>query len=465
MVKTKRNQSPPFSPSKVDLSMNTVSEIVQAASSAVLLPEISKFTGEVSATEAKEWLKSVENQGLIGGWNNLQKLETAKRLLTKAAKSWYLLNADDIKSWSDFRSCFWETFIGEDDGNVVDKWERFSARCQQDNESSIEYIFDKLRLAKDVGASVAESKNAVCAGFKSEDMANYLRIYDYSKAADWSKRLREFESSKSKPDVAESENEKPVVPDPETKKSESVLLVNTALGVDREKYVKTAVINGKTISGALIDNGSSVCVMRASTAVTLCETIQPPSNTRIFGVGNLENGSEVLGKIVGTVSVDGVAVPETEILILRDNALPVPLVIGCSWIENPNVAMIKWKDQFIITQANRVSLNENSVVFSAEKSPCNIVETSVNFVRVENAGKIAEKSEIRVRNRKRKRKPVREKSFIVSDKRDNCRFCFSEENCTISPELRSPKFRKKCVNRCVEDNTHCRMAECGKPHG
>ncbi|CAG7817144.1 unnamed protein product [Allacma fusca] len=198
--------------SKNTIPIDTVSEIVRAASSAVLLPNIPHFTGEVSSTEAKQWLNSIENQATIAGWNNIQKLEAAKRLLLKAAKTWYLLSADDIKTWYDFRQQFSETFIGSET-NVVDKWERFSLRAQNENESPIEYIFDKLRLAKDVGASVTDSKNAVCSGFKNEEMANFLRVYDYSKAADWTRRLREFQSSKpslnrpSSPSDSSSDND------------------------------------------------------------------------------------------------------------------------------------------------------------------------------------------------------------------------------------------------------------------
>ena len=87
-------------------------------SSMELLPSLVKFTGETSATEAKEWTRSVKGQATVALWSSTQTLETAKRLLTKAAKSWFLYKQDDIKPWEDYEKEFYTVFIGSKKRNV-----------------------------------------------------------------------------------------------------------------------------------------------------------------------------------------------------------------------------------------------------------------------------------------------------------------------------------------------------------
>ncbi|KAL6957082.1 hypothetical protein U1Q18_046104 [Sarracenia purpurea var. burkii] len=163
MAPKKGNEDPV---ANMQISMEAIVELVRAANSTVPLPDLRKFSGETSTAEAKEWLRSLESQAIIGRWNESQKLETARRMLDKTALSWYHLTADNIKTWKDFQKLFQEAFIGNQD-SVIDRYERFTARIQKDDESASEYILEKLRLAKDIGASVQESKNAVCSGLHS----------------------------------------------------------------------------------------------------------------------------------------------------------------------------------------------------------------------------------------------------------------------------------------------------------
>lgn len=127
---------------------------MRTASSTVLLPDIPKFNEEATPAEVKEWLRTIDSQATIAHWNNEQKLETARRLLTNAGREWYLLNADEISTWQNFQ--------------------KIQTRIQRDKETPREYILAKLLLAKDVGASVSESKAAVCSGLHSADLAKYL---------------------------------------------------------------------------------------------------------------------------------------------------------------------------------------------------------------------------------------------------------------------------------------------------
>ncbi|XP_065209072.1 uncharacterized protein LOC135837650 [Planococcus citri] len=370
--------------SKANVSFEQVSELVRAASSAVLLPDLQKFNGEGSTAEAKEWLRSLEAQATIAGWNEKQKLETARRMLERAAKSWYLLNADDIESWKDFRKLFYESFVGEDDANVVDKFQRFNDREQKDDESAVEYILEKLRLGKDIGASVPDCKNAVCAGLTSSEMASYLRGFDYKKSADYLKRVREFQTYKGKTSekneksseadstaVSSKQGDKVVCyncnevgdhlakncPKPkkpkfcsnckseghrksectvngnsgssgstgEGKGSEEKAVVLSVFARDNiekagQKYIKTAFIGEKVIENTLIDQGSRVCVIQASTAILL-RIPSEECNEKIYGVGDFEVGVQCLGRLTVPITIDNVTV-KTEVLIVSDNVLP-----------------------------------------------------------------------------------------------------------------------------------------------
>ena len=156
-----KKKSEEFSDTK-QVPLSAVNDLVRAANSAVLLPNIAKFNGETSPAEAKEWLRTIKAQATIAQWVDKQKLETARRLLTDTGKAWYLLNADEIETWNDFCKLFFDNFVGEED-SVIDKWERFQSHVQKEKESPREYVLDKLRLVKDVNASVRESKASVCA--------------------------------------------------------------------------------------------------------------------------------------------------------------------------------------------------------------------------------------------------------------------------------------------------------------
>ncbi|KAL6952337.1 hypothetical protein U1Q18_044199 [Sarracenia purpurea var. burkii] len=388
-----KKQGDPISSTMIPLE--TFTEMLRAANSTVTLPDLPNFDGETSTAEAKEWLRSLDSQAIIGNWTEQQTLEAGRRMLTKTAKSWKI--------------------VGKKEDNVIDKWERFSSRVQKDNETITEYVLTKLRYAKEVGASVQESKNAVCMGLRSSDATTYLRIYDYNTAADWFQRIRDFESFKQKPKTTNASNRNSTsssntnkatpngistngtasssttnndttkgtpgqiycynckkktdhisknCPEPKrpkfcsickteghskkecpkaenaTEKDPKNVTATVVAGNDKqnnEKYIKTAIINGKSVPKAMIDQGSRVCLITASTAVSLLEPIRK-TETRIFGVGQLNVGTAVLGVITASIQIDGVCVDNVEILVVEDAVLPAPCLIGQTWTEHPAVA-------------------------------------------------------------------------------------------------------------------------------
>ncbi|KAL6951937.1 hypothetical protein U1Q18_046288 [Sarracenia purpurea var. burkii] len=318
-----KKQGDPISSRMVPLE--TFTEMLRAANSTVTLPDLPNFDGETSTAEAKEWLRSLDSQAIIGNWTEQQTLESGRH-----------------------------------------------------DETITEYVLTKLRYAKEVGASVQESKNAVCMGLRSSDATTYLRIYDYNTAADWFQRIRDFESFKQKPKTTNASNRNSTsssntnkatpngistngtasssttnndttkgtpgqvycynckkktdhisknCPEPKrpkfcsickteghskkecpkaenaTEKDPKNVTATVVAGNDKqnnEKYIKTAIINGKSVPKAMIDQGSRVCLITASTAVSLLEPIRK-TETRIFGVGQLNVGTAVLGVITASI--------------------------------------------------------------------------------------------------------------------------------------------------------------------
>ncbi|XP_065223686.1 uncharacterized protein LOC135847881 [Planococcus citri] len=106
------------------------------------------------------------------------------------------------------------------------------------------------------------------------------------------------------------------------------------------KYIKTSFINDTKIPESMIDPGSHICIVRASVAIRASSTIEK-CRDRIYGVGQLETGTEVLGKIKAAVTVDKVTVKNVEILIVPDAVIPAPFLIGQNWTESPSVTYLK----------------------------------------------------------------------------------------------------------------------------
>ena len=117
------------------------------------------------------------------------------------------------------------------------------------------------------------------------------------------------------------------------------------------KYFKTAVLNGTTLQ-AMIDNGSSSCTLQASAAIK-CNLQVQKTNDKLYGFGDTEKiATQVLGKSVADIEIDGVIGNQVAILVVPDKAQPVEILIGRTWTELPSIAFAKVGDQFKIGYRN-----------------------------------------------------------------------------------------------------------------
>lgn len=133
---------------------------------------IQQFNGEVSSSEAEQWLKSVDSTASINGWMDSIKLEAVRTQLTGAAKSWYSANHQEITTWTEFEARFRRTFVGET--STAERWDKMRNRLQSRDESAFAYFHDKVRLCKLLRLSFAEIKTQVLSGLRSHDQATIL---------------------------------------------------------------------------------------------------------------------------------------------------------------------------------------------------------------------------------------------------------------------------------------------------
>uniref|UniRef100_T1HY18 CCHC-type domain-containing protein n=1 Tax=Rhodnius prolixus TaxID=13249 RepID=T1HY18_RHOPR len=106
-----------------------------------------------------------------------------------------------------------------------------------------------------------------------------------------------------------------------------------------ERYKKEAVIDDCYQVDSFIDTGSSVCIMRASTALR-CRVHITSCEAPVYGFGE-GSVSYALGKAVVKLSIDDVHVQGTELFIVADGCQPYELIVGRNWTEAPEVEMVK----------------------------------------------------------------------------------------------------------------------------
>lgn len=80
--------------------------------------------------------------------------------------------------------------------------------------------------------------------------------------------------------------------------------------------LKTAMVNGKEVANAMIDPDSKVCIVRASIAVT-SSVIITPDQSHVFGIGQLDTRSPVIGTFRAVVGIDGVELTNMTFLWCR----------------------------------------------------------------------------------------------------------------------------------------------------
>ncbi|UYV65505.1 hypothetical protein LAZ67_3004542, partial [Cordylochernes scorpioides] len=111
--------------------------------------------------------------------------------------------------------------------------------------------------------------------------------------------------------------------------------------VPPDVYLKDAKIDNKETVKAMIDTGSSSCLLRESVARRINVDIEPDS-TSLYGIGNqTASAARTVGKTTVDLEIDGVVGKEIAVFIVNDDAQPYDLLIGRTWTDLPYVSFAR----------------------------------------------------------------------------------------------------------------------------
>lgn len=126
-----------------------------------------------------------------------------------------------------------------------------------------------------------------------------------------------------------------------------VMRITNATETVHSKYYKAVKVNGAERL-AFIDLGSSCTMIRESDAKSLLDNwAQPVNLPNLRGFGN--SVVKASGSVEATVEVDGVK-SKTELLVIPDQYMQVPIIIGHTFTERPNVMIYKTNEELIFVE-------------------------------------------------------------------------------------------------------------------
>ncbi|GBM45364.1 hypothetical protein AVEN_270678-1 [Araneus ventricosus] len=106
-------------------------------------------------------------------------------------------------------------------------------------------------------------------------------------------------------------------------------------------YLKKAKVNNCDNVQALIDTGSSCCLLKISVAQKLKLKFERALN-KIYGFGNQKMPALTsIGRIKADIEVDNVKAENISIYVVPDDAQSVDLIIGRTWLYLPHIAYTK----------------------------------------------------------------------------------------------------------------------------
>lgn len=172
------------------------------------------------------------------------------------------------------------------------------------------------------------------------------------------------------------------------KRNENLQVCANRESVAPDKYLRRACISNMDIT-ALIDTGSSSCLMRESTAENLGLHISPCIKD-LYSFGNQTNPvTQSLGASMVDLEIDGVVGKDVNILIVSDVAQPVDLLVGRTFLDLPYIAYARVGENLHIGYAEdypfiNLECNEgNTKVKIKATETVQIVDNSINFVKAE----------------------------------------------------------------------------------
>ncbi|UYV73949.1 hypothetical protein LAZ67_11001566 [Cordylochernes scorpioides] len=111
--------------------------------------------------------------------------------------------------------------------------------------------------------------------------------------------------------------------------------------VPPDVYLKDVKIDNKETVKAMIDTGSSSCLMRESVARRISVDIEPDS-TSLYGIGNqTAPAARTVGKTTVDLEIDGIVGREITVFIVNDGAQPYDLLIRRTWTDLPYVSFAR----------------------------------------------------------------------------------------------------------------------------
>ncbi|UYV75780.1 hypothetical protein LAZ67_13001327, partial [Cordylochernes scorpioides] len=111
--------------------------------------------------------------------------------------------------------------------------------------------------------------------------------------------------------------------------------------VPPDVYLKDVKIDNKETVKAMIDTGSSSCLMRESVARRISVDIEPDS-TSLYGIGNqTAPAARTVGKTTVDLEIGGIVGREITVFIVNDDAQPYDLLIGRTWTDLPYVSFAR----------------------------------------------------------------------------------------------------------------------------
>ncbi|GBM13710.1 hypothetical protein AVEN_119997-1 [Araneus ventricosus] len=120
----------------------------------------------------------------------------------------------------------------------------------------------------------------------------------------------------------------------------SVRLVGENSGESNSFLKKAKIINCDNVQ-ALIDTGSSCCLLKISVAQKLKLKFERAAN-KIYGFGNQKMPALTsIGRIKADIEVDNVKAENISIYVVPDDAQSVDLIIGRTWLDLPHIAYTK----------------------------------------------------------------------------------------------------------------------------
>ncbi|KFM72496.1 Retrovirus-related Pol polyprotein from transposon 17.6, partial [Stegodyphus mimosarum] len=162
---------------------------------------------------------------------------------------------------------------------------------------------------------------------------------------------------------------------------------------ESNSYLKKAKLNNSEEVQALIDTGSSCCLLRTSVAQKLKVKPEPAVN-ELYGFGNQRVPAVTsIGMIKADIEVDNVKGQGINIYLVPDNAQPVDLIIGRTWLDLPYIAYVRIGKRFhfgyredelfsnleIDEKINRVCLKALEAN-ELEKNTISLVSSQADFV-------------------------------------------------------------------------------------